>query len=70
MNINKFLGNNQVCNEEMSQTFPQAIKNNQPFINKMVSDLAIPIANAVLNKMTLSELLSLVQSPNPFSPCN
>lgn len=72
VNINKFLSNNDVCNAEISRTLPQTMRNNQAFINKLVSDLVLPMANSVLNKMSLSDLLDLINenTPSPFPPCN
>lgn len=72
VNINKFLSNNDACNAEISRTLPQTMRNNQAFINKLVSDLVLPMANSVLNKMSLSDLLDLINenTPSPFPPCN
>lgn len=72
INVNSFVSNSDACNAEFSRTLPRTMQNNQPFINKLVSDLVTPLANRVLNTMSLSDLLDLINAntPGPFPPCN
>lgn len=71
VNVNSFTSNNDACNAELSRTLPQTFRNNQAFINKLVSDLVLPLANGVLQNMSLSDLLDLINgnTPSPFPPC-
>lgn len=48
------------CQREFEATVPGIIRNNQKPLNDLLSRIIIPFANEQLGKMTLSDLLDLI----------